>query len=230
MAGQPSSNKFTVPEDSANLWSWMTFSFVVPLFRVANSRTVNDEDVWTLSPYFMHKNIFTKYLQYISEWVSSNMTPTAKPDHPCSYPKHSLIRYLLVSNSLDLILDILLDTWSAVVGARILRLLPRNAPDNFRTGFVPPYALQRILIALSDPSPRAKDARNSAYFFATLAFLANLSFAQIDVNKGWYTRRCYERTRGQLFCALHYKCVCESRAVLTAHVNGTLQGSEAARR
>lgn len=38
-------------------------------------------------------------------------------------------------------------------------------------------------------------------------FLANLSFAQVDINQRWYTRRCYERTRGQLFCALHYKAL-----------------------
>lgn len=38
-------------------------------------------------------------------------------------------------------------------------------------------------------------------------FLANLSFAQVDVFQRWYTRRCYERTRGQLFCALHYKAL-----------------------
>ncbi len=70
------------------------------------------------------------------------------------------------------------------------------------TGFVPPYALQRILQALADPNPNAK---STAYLFAVIAFLANLSFAQVDVNQGWFTRRCYERTRGQLFCALHYK-------------------------
>lgn len=32
------------------------------------------------------------------------------------YPTHSLFRFLLVSNSLDLILDILLKLWTAVVG------------------------------------------------------------------------------------------------------------------
>ena len=60
-----------MPEDSANLWTWSTFSFVEPLFKVANSRTVNDTDVWQLSPLFTHKNIFKKYLQYISECVFS---------------------------------------------------------------------------------------------------------------------------------------------------------------
>ena len=32
------------------------------------------------------------------------------------YPTHSLFRFLLVSNSLDLIIDILLKLWTAVVG------------------------------------------------------------------------------------------------------------------
>ena len=72
------------------------------------------------------------------------------------------------------------------------------------TGFVPPYALQEILSALADPSPESKQR---AYFWALMTFLANLSFAQVDLYQNWYTRRCYERTRGQLFCALHYKCV-----------------------
>ena len=58
-----------MPEDSVDLWSWSTFSFVEPLFKVSNARTVNDSDVWTLSPFFTHKNIFRKYLQYVSEYV-----------------------------------------------------------------------------------------------------------------------------------------------------------------
>lgn len=70
------------------------------------------------------------------------------------------------------------------------------------SGFVPPYALQRILSALADPTP---ESRTIAYLFALATFLANLSFAQLDLYKDWHTRRCYERTRGQLFCALHYK-------------------------
>ncbi|KAH9902650.1 P-loop containing nucleoside triphosphate hydrolase protein [Cubamyces lactineus] len=165
----PPSSAYTMPEDSANLWSWSTFSFVEPLFKISNARTVNDDDVWRLSPFFTHKNLFVKYLSYIAQ-----------------HPTHSLLRYLLVSNSLDLILDLLLETWSATVG------------------FVPPYALQRILTALADPTPGAK---NTAYLFAVVAFFANLSFAQVDINKLWFTRRCYERTRGQLFCALHYKAL-----------------------
>ncbi|RDB29359.1 ATP-dependent bile acid permease [Hypsizygus marmoreus] len=155
------------PEDDVTLWSWCTFSFVQPMFDLAMSRTLNDTDVWALSPYFRHKNIFTKCLEYRS-----------------LHPKHSLLRFLLVSNSLDLILDIVLELWSAVVG------------------FVPPYALKEILAALATGE---RNAKRTAYFWALITFLAHLSFAQVDLFQSWHTRRCYERTRGQLFCSLHYK-------------------------
>jgi hypothetical protein len=51
-------------------------------------------------------------------------------------------------------------------------------------------------------------------------FLANLSFAQVDLFQRWHTRRCYERTRGQLFCALHYK------ALKRRDVTGIVQNAE----
>ncbi|TFY64349.1 hypothetical protein EVJ58_g2686 [Rhodofomes roseus] len=159
----------TMPEDSVTLWSWSTFSFVEPLFKVASAHTLNETDVWSLSPYFKHKNLFTKYLKYQEE-----------------HPTHSLLWFLLASNSLDLTLDIVLELWSAVFG------------------FVPPYALQEILSALANPSP---ESTQRAYFWAIMTFLAHLSFAQVDLYQNWYTRRCYERTRGQLFCALHYKAL-----------------------
>ncbi|KAJ7631233.1 P-loop containing nucleoside triphosphate hydrolase protein [Roridomyces roridus] len=157
----------TCPEDNVTMWEWATFSFVEPLFDLANKGTLQDTDVWSLSPYFKHKNLFNKFLKYRTR-----------------YPSHSLIRFLLVSNSLDLILDIVMELWGSFVG------------------FVPPYALKEILAALADPTP---ESRSSAYYWTLVTFLAHLSFAQKDLIQGWHTRRCYERTRGQLFCALHYK-------------------------
>ncbi|KAG1864676.1 P-loop containing nucleoside triphosphate hydrolase protein [Suillus subalutaceus] len=164
----PSSNHSS-PEDDANLWSWCTVSFVEPILDLAWKRTLNDADVWCLSPFFRHKNLFNKCLDYRSR-----------------YPTHSLLRFLLVSNSLDLILDLALEMWGAVVG------------------FVPAYALRMILSSLDNPTP---DAVANAKYWAFLTFLAHLSFAQVDLFKNWHTRRCYERTRGQLFCALHYKAL-----------------------
>ncbi|KAF9469837.1 P-loop containing nucleoside triphosphate hydrolase protein [Collybia nuda] len=155
------------PEDDVTLWSWSTFSFVEPIFCLSQRRTLNDEDVWSLSPFFRHDNIFNKCLEYRD-----------------AHPTHSLLRFLLVSNSLDLILDVTLELWSTIVG------------------FVPPYALKEILSALSNDSPNTK---HTTYIWAIITFLAHLSFAQVDLFKRWHSRRCYERTRGQLFCSLHHK-------------------------
>ncbi|KAF9469518.1 pleiotropic drug resistance ABC transporter [Collybia nuda] len=163
------SEALSCPEDDATLWSWFTFSFVEPIFHISKRRTLNDTDVWSLSPFFRHDNIFNKCLEY------RNMHPT-----------HSLLRFLLVSNSFDLILDMTLELWTTIVG------------------FVPSYALKEILFALGTSSP---DSKHKAYFWAIVTFLANLSFAQVDLFKGWHIRRCYERTRGQLFCSLHYKAL-----------------------
>ncbi|KAJ7103247.1 P-loop containing nucleoside triphosphate hydrolase protein [Mycena belliarum] len=155
------------PEDNVTMWEWATFTFVEPIFHLADKGTLNDNDVWALSPYFKHRNLFNKCLEYRAR-----------------HPSHSLIRFLLVSNSLDLILDVVLELWGAIVG------------------FVPPYALKEILASLADPTP---ESRSTAYYWTLVTFLAHLSFAQVDLIQSWHTRRCYERTRGQLFCALHYK-------------------------
>ncbi|KAG2044379.1 P-loop containing nucleoside triphosphate hydrolase protein [Suillus americanus] len=164
----PASN-LSSPEDDANLWSWCTVSFVEPILDLAWKRTLNDADIWCLSPFFRHKNLFNKCLDYRSR-----------------YPTHSLLRFLLVSNSLDLILNLVLEMWGAVVG------------------FVPAYALRMILLSLDNTTP---DSVANAKYWAFLTFVAHLSFAQVDLFKNWHTRRCYERTRGQLFCALHYKAL-----------------------
>ena len=39
-----------------------------------------------------------------------------------SHPTHSLLRFLLASNSLDLILDIVLELWGAIIGNLPLHL------------------------------------------------------------------------------------------------------------
>ncbi|KAF9567761.1 pleiotropic drug resistance ABC transporter [Agrocybe pediades] len=159
--------KLTCPEDNVNLWSWSTFTFVQPLLTLATKRTLNEGDVWSLSPFISHKNLFTKALEYRRK-----------------YPTHSLIRFLLVSNSLDLILDSALEMWSATIG------------------FVSAYAMLQILTALKSDTPEAKSI---AYFWTVVTFMLSLSFAQAELFQGWHNRRCYERTRGQLFCLIHYK-------------------------
>ena len=84
----------------------------------------------------------------------------------------------------------------------------------WHSGFVPPYALKEILSALASDAPEAK---NKAYYWTFILFIANLSFAQTDLFQSWHTRRCYERTRGQLFCILHYKSL--KRQEISGRVN-----------
>ena len=83
-----------------------------------------------------------------------------------------------------------------------------------RSGFVPPYALKEILSALASDAPEVK---NRAYYWTFVILIAHLSFAQADLFQNWHTRRCYERTRGQLFCIMHYKSL--KRQEISGRVN-----------
>lgn len=127
---------------------------------------LTDEDR-QLSPYFKHRNLFNKYL-------------ATNPDQN----DQSLLRFLLSSNSMDLIISFTLQMYKAVAG------------------FVPPYALQQILAALESHDPTR---RSDAYLYGLLVLVFHCSFAQLDLFEGWHSRRAYERTRGQMFCALHWK-------------------------
>ncbi|KAG2022883.1 ATP-binding cassette transporter [Coprinopsis cinerea AmutBmut pab1-1] len=178
------SSELTCPEDDVTLWTWSSFSFVEPIIKVASKRTLQESDVWNLSPFFLHKNIFAKCLKYRAR-----------------HPNHSLLRFLIVSNSLDLIIDISLELVGAVIG------------------FVSPYALQQILTALGQNDPQT---RQKAFFWVMMTLFANLALASMKLFRGWHTRRCYERTRGQLFCAIHYKAL--KRVEISGHV--TKEGDE----
>ena len=82
-------------------------------------KTLNDTDVWGLSPFFSHKNIFNKCLEYQAMYVcfcSISFTLSLTTTMATRYPTHSLFRFLVVSNSLDLIIDILLKLWTTAVG------------------------------------------------------------------------------------------------------------------
>ncbi|KAG9032385.1 hypothetical protein FRB95_001506 [Tulasnella sp. JGI-2019a] len=159
----------TSPEDKVRLSNWFTFSWVQPIMDLAGLQTLDDENVWQLSPYFKHRNLFAKYLSASSE-----------------KPNQSLLRFLLSWNSLDLIISFSLQLYKAIAG------------------FIQPYCLQQILRALESRDPLK---RSDAYFYAAVLFVAHCSFAQVDVWEAWHGRRAYERTRGIMFCGLHWKAL-----------------------
>lgn len=99
------------------LGDWCTFNFVEPIFDVSSLRRLDEEDVYALSPFFKHKNLFRKYLRYKLELVQGYNRLFSVYQHILpSHPTNSLVWFLIASNSLDLILDVVLELWSAVVG------------------------------------------------------------------------------------------------------------------
>ncbi|KAH9081540.1 hypothetical protein EDB83DRAFT_2214476 [Lactarius deliciosus] len=75
------------PEDYTTLWGWVTFSWIWPLIRRGTNVTLNEEDVWALSPTIQSRSVFLKF---------SNTK------------RATLLRRLWAANSLDLTLDIIL--------------------------------------------------------------------------------------------------------------------------
>lgn len=161
----------TCPEDAVTLWQWLSFSFMHPLLKLASQRTLQEEDVWKLSPFFQHRLLFNRYLRLMKEENSSRIG------------EKSLFWILIRSNTVDLTIGLIVELWSTVVG------------------FVSTFAIKRILDGLSVGD------RSLSFKFAVLHFLCNMSFAQFDLCGKWHTRRCYERTRGQLFNILHDKAL-----------------------
>ncbi|KAI7934963.1 hypothetical protein MJO29_016226 [Puccinia striiformis f. sp. tritici] len=170
--GSLPSASYTCPEDNASLWEWLSFSFFNPLLDLSNTRTLKEDDVWQLSPFFQHRILFDRYRRLIKEEY------TSKDNKPIS-----LIKVLIRSNSMDLMIGLIVELWSTIIG------------------FVSTWAIKRILDGLTIGD------RSISFKFAILHFICNMSFAQFDLSGKWHSRRCYERTRGQLFNILHDKAL-----------------------
>ncbi|KAF9533294.1 hypothetical protein CPB83DRAFT_880389 [Crepidotus variabilis] len=74
-------------EDYTSLWGWITFSWIYPLIRRGRYSTLNEDDVWDLSPTSRSRLIFTKF---------------------SSLRCQTLLQRLWLSNSRDLIIDFVL--------------------------------------------------------------------------------------------------------------------------
>ncbi|EDR03156.1 multidrug resistance-associated ABC transporter [Laccaria bicolor S238N-H82] len=81
------------PEDYTSLWGWVTFFWVKPLVDLGRDNTLNESDVWNLSPTMQSRPIFVKF---------------------SAIAQSTLLRRLWKANSLDLILDFCLTFVSVV--------------------------------------------------------------------------------------------------------------------
>ncbi|KAF9039893.1 multidrug resistance-associated ABC transporter [Panaeolus papilionaceus] len=105
------------PEDYTTLWGWISFSWLYPLILRGRKTTLNESDVWKLSPIMQSRALFTKFN---------------------SIHRSTLLRRLWAANSLDLILVFILTVTSVALHytspfflKRILDALdsPRLSPE-----------------------------------------------------------------------------------------------------
>ncbi|KAG6855558.1 hypothetical protein H0H87_001039 [Tephrocybe sp. NHM501043] len=72
------------PEDYTSLFGWITFCWVYPLVQRGRYTTLNERDVWDLSPTLQSRAVFSKFIKM---------------------PQTTLLRKLFAANALDLFLD-----------------------------------------------------------------------------------------------------------------------------
>ncbi|KAF7346860.1 hypothetical protein MSAN_01825400 [Mycena sanguinolenta] len=81
------------PEDYTNLWGWLTFSWVKPLLKRGRNATLNEKDVWALSPTIQSRPIFIKF---------STLPQVAL------FTQTTLLAKIWAANSFDIIVDFVL--------------------------------------------------------------------------------------------------------------------------
>ncbi|KAJ6631472.1 multidrug resistance-associated ABC transporter [Mycena sp. CBHHK59/15] len=81
------------PEDYTALWGWVSFRWVYPLVKRGRNTTLNEKDIWALSPNIQSRPLFIKF---------SNL------------PQVTLLRRLWAANSFDIILDFALTICSVI--------------------------------------------------------------------------------------------------------------------
>ncbi|KAL0952989.1 hypothetical protein HGRIS_007200 [Hohenbuehelia grisea] len=81
------------PEDYTTVWGWISFSWVYPLVQRGRNRTLNEDDIWSLSPTMQSRAVFAKFSQI---------------------QRSTLLRKLWAANSLDIIMDFSLTVGSVM--------------------------------------------------------------------------------------------------------------------
>ncbi|KAJ7047868.1 hypothetical protein C8F04DRAFT_1060324 [Mycena alexandri] len=81
------------PEDYTSLWGWISFRWVYPLVQRGRNTTLNEKDIWDLTPNIQSRPIFIKF---------------------SSLPQVSLLAKLWAANSFDIIGDFVLTLLSVM--------------------------------------------------------------------------------------------------------------------
>lgn len=166
------------PEDNLTLWQFMTVSWMSPLISVGYKRQLNDEDVWQLGFEFQHQLLHQKFRELAG----------------------SVVRRLLQANGIDLIILLSLGTIETL-SCKYFDQCNCLLIDYLVSDFAGPVLLQQLLLAMEDGSA----PRSRAVIFASLSLVVRLISCQSSVFSLWYSRRSYERSRGEMITMLYEK-------------------------
>lgn len=103
----PPGSHLRSPEDDLTLWQFMTVTWVSPLITLAKVRPLKDQDVWNLSYECQHRMLHDNFREL----------------------QGSVLRRLLVANSIDLVLTSLLGILELLASKQAPALLPTPVTD-----------------------------------------------------------------------------------------------------
>ena len=183
---KPPTASLRSPEDDLTLWQFMTVSWMWPLISIGSKRQLNDEDVWKLSWEFQHRKLHEKFRELSG----------------------TVVKRLLMANWFDLILSSLLALVEMIAG-RSLLIQQASVVTDCCVDYSAPILLQQLLRSME----RMETSRRPAVVYAVLTLAVRLIASQCAVFGLWFSRRCYERSRGEMITMLYEKTL--SRKIIS---------------
>ena len=176
---EPPTHQLRSPEDCLTLWQFMTVSWMSPLISLGAARQLNDEDIWSLAFEFQHHILHDRFREL----------------------KGSVVTRLLAANGLDLVITTFLGIVESLASMDLMCGHVSSSSSSPDIGFSTPVLLQRLLQTMEDINSR----RSDAVTYALLSLLVRLVACQSSVFSLWFSRRCYERSRGEMITMLYEK-------------------------
>ena len=175
--------KSVCPDDYCSLWDWITFHWVVPLIKKGTRNTLNEDDVWNLSPTLSSRPLTSLY---------RDLGPG------------SIVWKLWAANSSDMIWDFLLTLISVTLTyagpfflQRILAAIADGTPESRARAYV--YAFAAFFTTLLKVRRRNRASHNFP--------LIILSQAETDCLHLWFGRRAQVRIRTFLMASIYDKAL-----------------------
>ena len=188
---EPPTSQLRSPEDDLTLWQFMSVSWMTPLISLGSTRQLNDEDVWSLAFEFQHSILHESFRAL----------------------RGSVVRRLVVANGLDLVIISSFAVLESLASKQnIHNPATRRLYLTLDSDLCTPVLLQQLLRSLETSDTR----RGAAVIYAMLSLLVRLIAGQSSVFNLWFSRRCYERSRGEMITMLYEKTL--SRKIIGASI------------